>query len=417
MYHTQEIKIVHLHPILENPNQVLSGENWNATMYSARRAVGWVSVFYFVSLIVFGMMIVMSLFLAILLSHFSTPEQDGADVAKEEEQQQQQWAQQGHRGIIGANRVRHAEEQDRRRKREGVHTGDGGHHPGDGDDRKISNTAQLEESGGEWELCSEDDEEDDSPATAASRALSRAHSAASAAPWNSVGSGRSDSSDDDNYDNGREKAPYAQQQQLQEQQQTPTNIGVATARKEGVAGTAGAVDAATNSGAKRMASAGLPGHASAKLAEVWYGTVRSVKVPEHMYPGFALCCLSAKNPLRRGCAAIVSNPGFDRFITLLIVVSSIVVAIDNPLRDPDSTAGRALAAVELVTTILFTVEFLLKVCASGFYFMPLAYLRDPWNVLDFVVVLVSVSQLFSGSGPRLAGLRSLRAFRALRPLR
>ncbi|CAN0509815.1 unnamed protein product, partial [Scytosiphon promiscuus] len=36
------------------PNQVLSGENWNATMYSARRAVGWASTIYFASLIVLG---------------------------------------------------------------------------------------------------------------------------------------------------------------------------------------------------------------------------------------------------------------------------------------------------------------------------------------------------------------------------
>lgn len=393
-------------------------------MYSARRAVGWVSVFYFVSLIVFGMMIVMSLFLAILLSHFSTPEQDVIDVEKEEEQQRQ-WAQRRDRGIIGADRARHAEEQDRKRKREKRRPWGGGH-PGDGGEGKINNTSQLASVRG-VELSSEDDsDEDESPATAASRALSRAHSAASAPPWSSAGDGRfendddSDGDDDDEYDdsdydcdNGRERAWYGQQQQ---RRQTPNGNGVEAA-KEGAESTAGALYATTNGGTKEMESAGLPGHTGAKLAEVWSGAVQSVRVPEHLYPGFALCCLSAKNPLRRGCAAIVSHAWFDRFITFLIIVSSIVLAIDNPLRDPDSTMGRALAAVELVTTILFTVEFLLKVCASGFYFMPLAYLRDPWNVLDFVVVLVSVSQLFVVSGPRLTGLRSLRALRALRPLR
>lgn len=380
-------------------------------MYSARRAVDWVSVFYFVSLIVFGMMIVMSLFLAILLSHFSTPEQDRIEMKKEEEQQLQ-LARRSDRGIIGADRARHAEEQDRRRRKEERRPWDGGH-PGDGEDGKISNTSQLE-SVREVELSSDDDyDEDESPHTAASRALSRAHSAASAAPWNSVGGGRSDSDDDVDDDDGRERAWYSQQQH---QQQTPNDNGVETA-KGGAESTADALYANTNGGTKEMASAGLPGHASAKFAELWSGAVQSVRVPEHLYPGFALCCLSAKNPLRRGCAAIVSHAWFDRFITFLILVSSVVIAIDNPLRDPDSTTGRALAAVELATTILFVLEFLLKVCASGFYFMPLAYLRDPWNVLDFVVVLVSVSQLFVVSGRRLTGLRSLRALRALRPLR
>lgn len=374
-------------------------------MYSARRAVGWVSVFYFISLVVFGMMIVMSLFLAILLSHFSTPEQDLVDLKKEEEKQRQlelqrRLAQAREQGFIGANRAKHAEEQERIRRREAGESSDS-------DDGTLSNASQMEGLVGGLKLRSNDDvdDEDDSPVTAAGRALSRAYSAASAAPWSSVGGGRFDN-DDDNYDTGRERAWYAQQQQ-----QTPRNNSVETA-EEGAEGMAIA-----NGGADGKEGTGPLGRAGATIAGWFSDAARSVRVPEHIYPGFALCCLSAKNPLRRGCAAIVSSSWFGRFITLLIVVSSIILAIDSPLRDPDSTTGRALEVVELVTTILFTVEFLLKVCASGFLFMPMAYLRDPWNVLDFVVVFASVSQLFVASGPRLVGLRSLRALRALRPLR
>ncbi|CAM9813658.1 unnamed protein product, partial [Hapterophycus canaliculatus] len=138
--------------------------------------------------------------------------------------------------------------------------------------------------------------------------------------------------------------------------------------------------------------------------------------PDELFPGRALCFLSEKNPVRRGCAAIVSNAGFDRLITILIVVSSIALALDNPLRDPDSTTAKVLEVIEFVTAVLFTVEFLLKICAWGFYFMPLAYLRNAWNVLDFFVVVVVLVD-FAAAGPSLVGLRSLRALRSLRPLR
>ncbi|CBN75915.1 similar to sodium channel, voltage-gated, type IX, alpha isoform 5 [Ectocarpus siliculosus] len=325
--------------------EVLSGENWNATMYSARRAVGWVSVFYFVSLIIVGMMIVMSLFLAILLSHFATPEQDEAD----------------------------AEDRERR----------------------------------------------DSPGTAAQRALRRAHSAASAAPFGSVGTRGFPHAT-----GVMEEEEHAQEHHLTSSNNNNSDAKVAgnwdtdespDNRRDGVDADADgnhfASEREENAGCFSWSRLG------ASVAGYAAGAVRSVKVPENIYPGFALCCLSAKNPLRRGCAAVVSNAGFSRLVTLLIVLSSLTVALDTPLRDPDSTAAEALWALELALTFLFVLECVLKVCASGFFFMPLAYLRDAWNVLDFGVVMVSVVQLFLIRGAGLSGLRSLRALRALRPLR
>ena len=416
---------VRLPRLTKHSKQVLSGENWNTTMYSARRAVGWVSVLYFVSLIVFGMMIVMSLFLAILISHFSTPPEKGPEAERQEQQQQQQQQQQSRRprqGVIGADRAKHAEEQDRRRRRRRRRKQGGEEEsiPVHGiNGEKISNTSQLEESIGEFELYS-DDSDDGCPVAAASRALSRASSAALGAPWSSVGGG---SLDYDNHDDGMLTAEAAAKERREEEDEEESagvgggSAGVAHADTNGTAGTGGTATAERD---KRRAGAGgglLGCRLCGKIAGCWSGALRSVSVPEHMYPGLALCCLSAKNPLRRGCAAVVSNAGFDRFVLLLIVVSSIILAVDSPLRDPDSEAGRALHAVELATAGVFAVEFLLKVCASGFYFMPMSYLRDPWNALDFVVVVVSVSQLFLVGDPRLAGLRSVRALRALRPLR
>jgi len=36
--------------------------------------------------------------------------------------------------------------------------------------------------------------------------------------------------------------------------------------------------------------------------------------------------------------------------------------------------------------IIYTIEMILKVIALGFCMQQNSYLRDPWNVLDFIVV-------------------------------
>jgi len=41
-----------------------------------------------------------------------------------------------------------------------------------------------------------------------------------------------------------------------------------------------------------------------------------------------------------------------------------------------------------VFVVIFTLEAIMKVVAYGFVFHPGAYLRNGWNVLDFVIVIV-----------------------------
>ena len=47
------------------------------------------------------------------------------------------------------------------------------------------------------------------------------------------------------------------------------------------------------------------------------------------------------------------------------------------------------AQAEVVFNILFTIEMGIKIISLGFCTTKGTYLRDYWNVLDFVVVLVS----------------------------
>lgn len=64
-------------------------------------------------------------------------------------------------------------------------------------------------------------------------------------------------------------------------------------------------------------------------------------------------------------------------------------------------------------TSIFTVECVLKIVSYGFIMHKSAYLRDGWNWLDFIVVIIGWIELF----PNIPNLRALRTLRVLRPLR
>jgi hypothetical protein len=58
---------------------------------------------------------------------------------------------------------------------------------------------------------------------------------------------------------------------------------------------------------------------------------------------------------------------------------------------------------------------LLKIFALGFILNKGSYLRDAWNILDFVIVVSGFLPYFFTSGS--TNISALRSFRVLRPLR
>ena len=115
----------------------------------------------------------------------------------------------------------------------------------------------------------------------------------------------------------------------------------------------------------------------------------------------------------------------DIFIIIAICVSSILLALESPILDPET--GRVLGRIDKVFTIIFFTEMALKMLAHGLFAKrPIrGYFRQPWNYLDFVVVSGACLDWYvevSTSGTdvnadQLQILRMLRMVRALRPLR
>ena len=93
------------------------------------------------------------------------------------------------------------------------------------------------------------------------------------------------------------------------------------------------------------------------------------------------------------------------------------MAAEDPV-DLDSERNSILNYFDIVFTIIFGVEMLMKILALGFCLHKGAYLRDSWNCLDFVVVMSSIASLaLSGLGVDVSVVRVLRVLRVLRPLR
>ncbi|XP_035238342.1 voltage-dependent L-type calcium channel subunit alpha-1D-like isoform X26 [Anguilla anguilla] len=149
-------------------------------------------------------------------------------------------------------------------------------------------------------------------------------------------------------------------------------------------------------------------------------------------PPRALFCLTLNNPIRRACISLVEWKPFDIFILLSIFANCVALAVYIPFPEDDSNAtNHDLETVEYAFLIIFTIETFLKIIAYGLVMHQNAYVRNGWNMLDFIIVVVGLFSVFlevltkegdagshqSGGKPGGFDVKALRAFRVLRPLR
>ncbi len=110
------------------------------------------------------------------------------------------------------------------------------------------------------------------------------------------------------------------------------------------------------------------------------------------------------------------------------------MALDEHLPNRDKTRlSRQLEELEPWFMGIFTMEMVVKIVADGFILHKDSYLRNPWNIMDFIVVVSGYLPMFleltlsdtqsssSAEGkkgqPTGPDLTTLRTFRVLRPLK
>ncbi|XP_026067326.1 calcium channel, voltage-dependent, N type, alpha 1B subunit, a isoform X18 [Carassius auratus] len=151
--------------------------------------------------------------------------------------------------------------------------------------------------------------------------------------------------------------------------------------------------------------------------------------PRPILPFSSMFIFSPSNPVRRLCHYIVSLRYFEMCILVVIAMSSIALAAEDPVQ-ANAPRNNVLKYLDYVFTGVFTFEMVIKMVDLGLLLHPGAYFRDLWNILDFIVVsgaLVAFAfSSFMGShqsvnrgtkGKDISTIKSLRVLRVLRPLK
>ena len=103
-------------------------------------------------------------------------------------------------------------------------------------------------------------------------------------------------------------------------------------------------------------------------------------------------------------------------IFIVIMINTLMMASMN-MREVNRSEP-STDAFEAASTILYTLEALIKIIDQGFAFAPGTYLDSGWNQFDFVLVLGTLVSLFESTmGNQFLALRAFRCFRPLRAMK
>uniref|UniRef100_UPI0037E82217 voltage-dependent T-type calcium channel subunit alpha-1I-like n=1 Tax=Semicossyphus pulcher TaxID=241346 RepID=UPI0037E82217 len=119
-------------------------------------------------------------------------------------------------------------------------------------------------------------------------------------------------------------------------------------------------------------------------------------------------CIDVWNDMRRKLWGIVESKYFSRGIMIAILINTISMGIEHHNQPEELT--NVLEICNIVFTSMFTLEMILKLTAFGFF----EYLRNPYNIFDGIIVIISVCEII---GQADGGLSVLRTFRLLRVIK
>lgn len=119
----------------------------------------------------------------------------------------------------------------------------------------------------------------------------------------------------------------------------------------------------------------------------------------------ALCLFGPFHPIRRIVLCILVNPIFNLLVMLTIVTNCILMTLKGSDQEEKT---------EYIFTIVYTTEMGLKVLARGFIMERFTYLRDPWNWLDFAVIIMAYLTIVVEDLGNLSVMRTFRVLRALK---
>ena len=99
----------------------------------------------------------------------------------------------------------------------------------------------------------------------------------------------------------------------------------------------------------------------------------------------------------------------------IIFISTIVVSLDNPTNDPNENKSIILNYIDTSIGVIYLLEIIINSIAFGFIIGPNSYLRKSfWNIFDFLIVIVSIFQIYFREGNFFSTIKVLRCLRVLK---
>ncbi|KAL7669231.1 hypothetical protein ACOME3_009896 [Neoechinorhynchus agilis] len=129
----------------------------------------------------------------------------------------------------------------------------------------------------------------------------------------------------------------------------------------------------------------------------------------------SLFIFSPSNRFRILCHKITNSRWFGNLVLACILISSILLSAEDPVVS-DSVRNKVLNSFDYFFTTVFSIEIFLNVVANGVILHKGAYCRSFFNLLDLMVVCISITSIFLRD-KAVSAVKILRVMRVLRPLR
>ena len=126
---------------------------------------------------------------------------------------------------------------------------------------------------------------------------------------------------------------------------------------------------------------------------------------------FSFYLIPKANKLRILCFRITRSSKFDHLILFLIILNTIKMIIDTYIEE-----NHFSLIIDEILSFAFLLESLIKSIALGFCIEKSTYLRDYWNMWDFLIVVTSLVDVFT-TDFTMPVIKVFRMLRTLRPLR
>ncbi|XP_005067058.2 voltage-dependent T-type calcium channel subunit alpha-1I isoform X2 [Mesocricetus auratus] len=138
------------------------------------------------------------------------------------------------------------------------------------------------------------------------------------------------------------------------------------------------------------------------------GASSGLEKEEEQEDGAARLCGDVWRETRAKLRGIVDSKYFNRGIMMAILVNTVSMGIEHHEQPEELT--NILEICNVVFTSMFALEMILKLAAFGLF----DYLRNPYNIFDSIIVIISIWEIV---GQADGGLSVLRTFRLLRVLK